>query len=93
MEDIFAQKEVIHFSDRNPAVSCELVRSSLWGVSQIAGAVFVPLDGRKRVQGLDWEDAGAAPVFLRGDPPAAAVSLRVTHRQEAEPLWGAASLE
>lgn len=28
MEDIFAQKEVIPFSDRNPRVSCELVRSS-----------------------------------------------------------------
>lgn len=47
MEDIFAQKEVIHFSDRNPNVSCELVRGSFWGVSQIAGVVSVPCRWKK----------------------------------------------
>lgn len=92
MEDIFAQKEVIHFFDRSSKVK-KLIRSFFRCGSQAAGIVSLLVDGRRRVQELDREDAGEAHVFLSGHPSAAAVCLRVPHRQEAKSLRSAASLE
>lgn len=52
MEDIFAQKEVIHFFDRSSKVK-KLIRSLFRCGSQAAGIVSLLVDGRRRVQELD----------------------------------------
>lgn len=55
MEDIFAQKEVIHFLDRNQKLTINPLEDAFGGVFQMAGLAMLLflVDGRRRVQELD----------------------------------------